>query len=98
MEYCGVYISSPIKNEMVHLNDNLRDFLGFKWNVIEVKSAGTISGMERVIFSNYPLGFFSDNCIFLNSFFETSRVGNTSFPLLRVLEQKTLSSTLTTTV
>ena len=40
-----IYISSPTENEMNHLNDNLRDILGFTENIIEVKSAGRISGI-----------------------------------------------------
>ena len=35
------YISSPIVNEKVILNDNLKDVLGFKLNIVNGKSAGS---------------------------------------------------------
>ena len=34
MEQGKIYISSPIGDEKVILNDNLRDFLDFKQNII----------------------------------------------------------------
>ena len=84
-----IYINSPIDNEKVILNDNLRDVLGFKRNVINCRSAGSISGMDRVIFANYPPDFSSNNCIFIYaSFVETSRVGKSIVTLLRVLIRK----------
>ena len=56
VEHGRVYICSSINNELVHLYDNLRDVLGFKRNIIEGKSSGNISGMERVIFTDFPPG------------------------------------------
>jgi hypothetical protein len=35
---------------MIHLDDNLRDVIGYKQNMISGKNAGTVSGMNRVIF------------------------------------------------
>ena len=52
MEQRRIYISSPTENEVIHLNDNLIDVLGFKRDIIEGKSAGNISGMEHVIVAN----------------------------------------------
>jgi hypothetical protein len=90
MEHDRIYITSPVDTELIHLNDNLRDVLGFKQNMINGKNAGTVSGMDQVIFADYPPGLASDSCIFLYaSFVETSRVGNSNVPLLRVLERKT---------
>ena len=81
-----IYISSPIASEKVILNDNLKDVLGFKLNIINGKSAGN----TNFIFADYPPAFSTDTCIFLYaSFVETSRVGNSNVPLLRVLERKT---------
>jgi hypothetical protein len=85
-----VYISSPIDIGKVILNDNLREALGFKYNVINGKSAGSASSLNRVIFAEHLPAFSLDSCIFLYaSFVERSRVGNTNVPLLRVLERKT---------
>jgi hypothetical protein len=90
MEHDRIYITSPVETEMTSINDNLRDVLGFKQNIISGKNTGTVSGMDHVIFSDYTPGFASDSCIFLYaSFVETSRVGNSNVPLLRVLERKT---------
>ena len=63
MEQGRVYISSPVENKMIYLTNNLSDVLGFKQNIIEGKSTDTKSGKERVIFTDYPLGFTSDSCI-----------------------------------
>jgi hypothetical protein len=72
----------------VILNDNLRDVLGFKHNIINGKSAGSTSGMDRVIFAEYP-AFSLDSCITLYaSFVERSRVGNSNVSRLLVLERK----------
>ena len=72
---------------MIHHIDNMRDGLGFKRIIIEREIAGSISGVELIIFADYPFGFSSDNCIFLYaSFVKISRVVNTNIPLLRVLE------------
>ena len=90
MEHDRIYISSPVDTEIIILNDILRDVLGLKQNMINGKNAGTVYGMDQVIFADYPPGFASDSCIFLYaSFVETSRVGNSNVPLLRVLERKT---------
>ena len=90
MEYDRIYITSPIDTEMIHLNDNLRDVLGFKQNMINGRNAATVNGIDNVIFADYRPGFASDTCTFLYaSFVETSRVGNSNVPLLCVLERKT---------
>ena len=90
MKHAKIYISSPLDDEKVIINNNLRDVLCFKQNIINGRSTGSISGMERVIFADYRSGFSLDNCIFLYaSFVETSRVGNSNVPLLRILERKT---------
>ena len=87
LEHGRVYVSSPSQNESIHLNKNLIDILGFKRNIIEDKSVCTISGMECVIFADYPPGFSSDNYIFPYRFFvETSRVSNINVPLLHDFE------------
>ena len=84
-----IYITSPVDTEMIIFNDNLRDVLGFKQNMINGKNAGTVYGMDQVMFADYPPGFASDSCIFLYaSFVETSRVGNSNVPLLCALERK----------
>jgi hypothetical protein len=86
-EKAKIYISSPIANENVILNENLREVLGFKYNLINGKSAGSASGMNLVIFAEHPPAFSSDSWIFLYaSFVEISRVGNTNVSLLRVLK------------
>ena len=64
---------------MIHLTDNLINILGFKGNIIEGKSGGRISGMERVIYADYPPSVSSNKCIFLYaSFVETSKVSITN--------------------
>jgi len=80
MEQGKIYISYPIDSEKFILNDNLRDVLGFKQNIINGTSAGSTCGMNRVIFADYVPRF--------TSFVETSRVGNSNIPLLRVLKRK----------
>jgi hypothetical protein len=85
-EEVKIYISSRIANKKIILNDNVKDVLGFYHNIINRKSDVSTS----VIFADYPPAFSSDTCIFLYaSFVETSRVGNSNIPLLRVLERKT---------
>ena len=54
MEEGKIYTSSPIEGEMIHLNNNLKDVFYFKRNIIDSKSAGSISGKENVIFASYP--------------------------------------------
>ena len=65
MEQGKIFISSSIDNGKNILNDNMRDVLSFKQNIINGRSAGTISEVVRVIVADYPPGFSSDNCIFL---------------------------------
>ena len=66
MEQGKIYINSPIDSEKIILNDDLRDVLGFKHNIINGISSGSITGMDRVIFANHPSGFSSDSCIFFS--------------------------------
>ena len=90
MEHGKIYTSSSVNNEMSHVNNNLWDFLGFKQNMISGENAGTLSLLDRVVLTHFPLGFSSDICIFLYaSLVETSGVANGNFSLLPALEQKT---------
>jgi len=57
MEQVKINTSSPIDGEKGILNDNLRDILGFKQNLISGRSAESTSGLDRVILANNPLGF-----------------------------------------
>ena len=59
MEYDRIYITAPVDTEMIHLNDNLRDVLGFKQNMINGRNAAIVSGIDNVIFADYPPGFAS---------------------------------------
>jgi len=52
-----IYIILPIDNEKVIINDSSKDVLCFKQNIIIGRSAGSNSGMDRVIFTDYPPGF-----------------------------------------
>ena len=45
MEQGKIYISSPLDNEKVFFNDNLKHILGFKHNIINGRNAGSVSGM-----------------------------------------------------
>ena len=86
MEHGCIYISFHIKNEMINLNDNRRDVLGFKRNIINGKSAGIISGIELDVFADYPPGFSLENLVFIyGSFVETKRVGINNILILRDL-------------
>ena len=60
MKQGEIYVISPIDNEKVFFNDSLWDILGYKQNIINGRSAGTISRMDNVIFAVYPPGFLSD--------------------------------------
>jgi len=82
-----IYITNPFENERIFLNENLREVLGFKKRIIKTEN---FSGSDHVIYADYAPSFSTDTCIFLYaSFVETSRVGNSNVPLLRVLERKT---------
>ena len=51
----NIHNSSTIKNEKVILDDNLREVLGFKHNIMNSRSAGSTSGMDRVLLADYNL-------------------------------------------
>ena len=50
MEQSKIYISYAIDNEMDILNDNLRDILGFKRNIVNGRSAESNNEIERGYF------------------------------------------------
>ena len=60
MKQGKIYIIFPIDSESVILNDNLRQVLGFKQSIINGRSAAKTSGMDCVIFADYPPGFSTD--------------------------------------
>jgi hypothetical protein len=81
-----IYITNPFENERIFLNENLREVLGFKNRIIKTEN---FSGSDHVIYADYAPSFSSNSCIFIySSFVESSRVGNSNVPLLRVLERK----------
>ena len=89
IEHGKICISFPIENKKVILNDNLRDVIGFKQNIIIRRRIRSASGMDRYIFADYAPGFSLGDCLFIYApFVETSRVGIRSVPLLCVLERK----------
>ena len=75
MEHGKIYIISPIDTGKVIPNDNMRDVLGFKQNIINGRSFESTSGLNRVLFDDYLPSFSLVSCIFLcTSFIEISRI------------------------
>ena len=63
MKQGKIYFRSPIKIEIVHLNDNLRDILGFNKTKSMVEALEASVGLIVIFFTDYPPAFSSDNCI-----------------------------------
>ena len=98
MEKGRVYINSPIEKKMVYFNDNLRDFLGFKWNIIESNGAGTINGWNVFFFFTFDPVSHQTTVYSLMNPFDISRAGQTNVPSCVFLNKKLLTNTFTTTI
>ena len=76
MEQDKIYISSPIDNEKVILNNHVRDVLRFKLNITNGRSPGSNNGMKCGIFVDCLPGFSLESCIFLYASFVETSVGD----------------------
>ena len=95
-----VYISSLIKKKMVYLNDSLRHVLGLKWNIIKDNSAGTIKGIERIVFKTIePVSHQTIVYFFIHPLLRHQELKKPMHPLPCVfLNKKPLTNTFTTTI